>query len=239
MESIAYTADSYMTASVGSLEASNLTYAMWIDPSTNVENWAGLLMDRGGAGEGFGFGGDVSASGMSDLAYTWNQNSTWSFSTFLYPPTNQWSLVAMVIEPTQGTVYLINSNGIQSAVNQIAHDTEEFGVTWHLGNDAADGGSTAVGDNRTFPGVISSVSVYLSALSDEQISALYLAGVKSVPQVTLYAAPAGGANLTLTWSFGILLQSTNLAGPWTTNTATSPYTVSETGSQMFFKVLVP
>jgi hypothetical protein len=236
MESFIGVADSYMSASVGSLAAGSLTYVMWIDPSTNVQNWAGLLMDRGGVGEGLGFGGDVSASGMADLGYTWNQNSTWSFPTYLFPPTNQWSLVAMVIEPTQGAVYLINSNGVQSAVNPIAHDSEEFGVAWHVGNDAQDGGVlTLAGGNRTFPGVISSVSVYLSALSSSQLAALYDAG----SSVALDIAKGGPGEVTLTWSQGTLLQAASLAGPWTTNTATSPATIAATNSQLFFKVRLP
>ncbi len=58
---------------------------------------------------------------------------------------------------------------------------------------------------------------------------------------TLGLAPSGGGNLTLTWSAGsILLQTTNLAGPWTTNsTATSPYTVLPTNAQSFFRVQIP
>ncbi len=58
---------------------------------------------------------------------------------------------------------------------------------------------------------------------------------------TLSLAPSGGGNLTLTWSAGsMLLQATNLLGPWTTNsTATSPYTVSPTNAQDFFRVRTP
>jgi Glycosyl-hydrolase 97 C-terminal, oligomerisation/Glycoside hydrolase 97 len=45
--------------------------------------------------------------------------------------------------------------------------------------------------------------------------------------------------LTLSWgSGGILLEATNLPGPWTTNTAaTSPYTVQPTLQQEYFRVL--
>ncbi len=58
---------------------------------------------------------------------------------------------------------------------------------------------------------------------------------------TLGIAPSGGGNLTLTWSAGsTLLQTTNLLGPWTTNTtATSPYIVSPTNAQSFFRVRTP
>jgi hypothetical protein len=231
-------ADSYVTASAGSLVATNLTYAMWINPSQAVPNSVGLLFDRGGAGEGFGFGttNDV-ASGMSELGYTWNNNSalTWGWHSFLYPPINQWSLVAWVVSPTKSVIYLINSSGVQSATHAIAHDSEVFGLAWNIGNDSAVGSGT-----RTFPGSISDVSVFLSALSANQIITLYDIGVGVTPPpppVPLQIASSGAGSATLTWSQGTLLQATSLAGPWTTNSATSPYLVPETNSQMFFKVI--
>ena len=195
-------------------------------------------MDRSdvGAGDGLGFGGTTDATGMSELGYTWNQNNsdTWSWDSLLFPPTNQWSFVAMVIQPTQATLYLINSSGVQSAVNGIPQDTETFGVAWHIGDDA-----TGTSGARTFPGSIADVSVFLSALSGSQITGLYNAGLQIAPPVTLYIAPAGGGNMTLTWAQGTLLQATNFAGPWVTNSATSPYTTTPTNSMMMlFKVLV-
>jgi hypothetical protein len=46
--------------------------------------------------------------------------------------------------------------------------------------------------------------------------------------------------LTLTWSQGSLLQTSNLAGPWTTNeTATSPFVVNPTNAQEFYKIQLP
>ncbi len=51
--------------------------------------------------------------------------------------------------------------------------------------------------------------------------------------------PASGGSLTISWTQGVLLQSTNLAGPWTTNTtAVPPFTVLPTNSSMYFKVQV-
>ena len=38
---------------------------------------------------------------------------------------------------------------------------------------------------------------------------------------------------------GILLQATSLNGPWTTNSATSPYTLTPTGAQKFYRVQLP
>jgi hypothetical protein len=42
---------------------------------------------------------------------------------------------------------------------------------------------------------------------------------------------------TLTWVGGGLLEATNISGPWVTNTATSPYTVTPTGAQRFFRIV--
>ena len=177
METFANMTNSYVTASVGSMVASNLTYAMWINPSGPVESYAGLLMDRGAAGEGFGFGGNANASGMYELTYTWNQNTTSGFNSSLFPPVNQWSFVAMVISPAQTVLYLINSNGVQAATNLLANDAEEFGVAWHLGDDGVFGGGV-----RTFPGMIDQAAVFISALSESQLLNLYDNGVGAPPQ---------------------------------------------------------
>jgi hypothetical protein len=57
----------------------------------------------------------------------------------------------------------------------------------------------------------------------------------NLPPVTLNVQRSGG-NLVLNWSSGILLQTTNIAGPWTTNVgATSPYTFAPVARQMFFR----
>ena len=151
----------------------------------------------------------------------------------LFPPSNEWSFVAMVITPTNGTVYMINSSGLQMTNNPIAHDTEEFGVAWHVGDDATGGTGS-----RTFPGSIDSVSVYLSALSTDELLTQYDLGVGAQPPVELNIVPSTPGSLTLSWSSGVLLQATNLSGPWTTNSGTSPYKISPTNSHMFFKVIV-
>jgi hypothetical protein len=235
------TLNSYVSASAGDLIATNLTYTMWINPSGAVGTWTGLLMDRGSSttGTGLGFGGTVDTNGVSELAYTWNQNNgdTYGFNSLLFPATNEWSFVAMVVEPSQATLYLIGPNGVvQSTNNVIPHDSEEFAVAWHIGADGTDG-------TRTFNGSISSVAVFLSALTENQIETLADAGLGLTPpppSVTVDIAKSSTpGSLTISWSSGTLLQSTNLLGPWTTNSAaSSPFPVSATGTQMYFKVKV-
>jgi hypothetical protein len=58
------------------------------------------------------------------------------------------------------------------------------------------------------------------------------------PAPTISIQPIGGGQLLVSWSGGqgLLLESTNILGPWTTNNiATSPYVITPTGPVEFFK----
>jgi hypothetical protein len=57
--------------------------------------------------------------------------------------------------------------------------------------------------------------------------------------VTLSMTPAANGQLQLTWPQGTLLEATSLAGPWATNSNTSPYLFAPSGPQKFFRVQVP
>jgi hypothetical protein len=105
------------------------------------------------------------------------------------------------------------------------------------GLDVWMGGSPDYGTQRLLSGRMAHAALFANALSASQILALYYAG-SIIPPVSLNLSPSGAGSLTLTWSQGTLLQSPSLTGPWTTNTAPSPYTLVPTNSQMFFKVLV-
>jgi len=58
-----------------------------------------------------------------------------------------------------------------------------------------------------------------------------------LPPVNINIQQAAG-NLVLSWPSGILLQATNVGGPWATNNATSPYTNQPSQPQMFYRVQV-
>lgn len=215
----------WVSAAFGSLATNTVTFTMWIYPIGQQESWSGLLMSRDGA-----TGGGLGYNDQQMLGYTWNGNTTWSYVSGLIPPTDQWSFVAMVIEPTQATLYLGNTNGWSTAINPIAHTSDVFG-TWQIGHDSQNGNAT-----RTFNGAIDEVAVFTRSLSPAEIEGLFAAGGGSVP-VSLAIQNIGG-NVVLSWPQGTLLQADSLAGPWTTNNASSPYTNAPTGTQMFYRVIV-
>jgi hypothetical protein len=127
-----------------------------------------------------------------------------------------------------GSLYVDGVLKANNTVSTVAGDSYDVWI----------GGSPDYGTTRLLPGGIAHAAVFAQALSPAQVLALYNAG-SNVPQVTLKLTPVGvGQNLILTWFQGTLMQSTNLAGPWITNTAASPCTVAPTNTQMYFKVRV-
>lgn len=228
LATFAATANSFATAPFGSLSTNNVTMTMWVQPTGAFDNFSGLLFSRGGtAAGGFGFGNG------GQLGYTWNNNNanTYGFASGLIPPVGEWSFVALVVEPARATIYLYSPSGLLSATNVIAHTADVFGgANWQIGHDNNDGNA-----NRTFNGLIDEVAVFNYSLTPSQLLNLYAAGAP-VP-VTLTIAPSG-SNVTLTWSQGTLLQADEATGPWTTNSATSPYTTAPSAAKKFYRVIV-
>ncbi len=149
------------------------------------------------------------------LAYTWNENSTLTYSSGLVIPTNQWSFVAVVIEPDKATLYLYNTNGLLSATNAIPHTMDVFGNNWRIGDDGCDNPS------RTFNGVIDEVAIFTHSLTPAQIEELYAVGADGLA-VLINARLLAPNQLEVSWPLGTLLEADNLAGPWTTNAAPLP-----------------
>jgi predicted alpha-1,2-mannosidase len=126
-----------------------------------------------------------------------------------------------------GVLYVDGAPAASNTVGSVAGDTL----------DAWIGGSPDYGTARLFPGSLAHAALFAHALSAAQVAALYDASL-AAPPVKLSIAVSGAETVTLTWPQGALLQSTNAAGPWATNTAASPCTVVPSNSQMYFKVRV-
>jgi hypothetical protein len=100
------------------------------------------------------------------------------------------------------------------------------------------GGSPDYGTQRLLPlASIAHAALFNQALSAAQVQGLYNGTFVAAAQ-TLHIAWAG-SDIVLTWQTGTLLESTNVLGPWTTNsTATSPYSIPATGQEQYFRLLV-
>ncbi len=180
------------------LNTNSVTITAWINPAGAEGTFWGLFMNRNGAdAAGLGFGGNVDGTGMAELGYTWNTNSsaTWGFHSGLFPPAGVWSLAALTITPSNATLNLCYVNGgatnVLAAVNPIAHNPEGFtgGTTW-LGSDPAGGAA-----GRTFTGFIDEVAVFNHALSQGQIVALFAKGIGAGAIAPAIAAPPASQTL--------------------------------------------
>jgi hypothetical protein len=220
--------NSWLTMPALNLNTNTVTITAWIYPVGSQAAYTGLVFCRSGstvAGMNFNSTG-------TDLGYTWNNDSgSWGWSSGVQPPANQWSLVAVVVQPTNTIVYLVNTNGSQNATNVLTQPNQAFTGNGTIGTD------TYASAARVFNGVMDEVAVFNYALTPAQIQRLYDNGYQ-LPQVQVGLQPAG-AGLNLNWPQGTLFQSTNLSGPWSAITnAASPFAVTPTNAAGFFRVLL-
>ena len=110
-------------------------------------------------------------------------------------------------------------------------------VTNRLMLGARDGGgsaSSSAGYGNYFTGNLYDVRIYGSTASQTQIRSI--AGLTPPP---VASQVVNGNQVVLTWTWGTLLQATNLLGAWTPVPASSPYTNSPTAPQQFFRISNP
>jgi hypothetical protein len=151
---------SWVTVPTPVLTTNTVTFLAWIYPTVTQADYAGLFMTRGSTQAGI----DLTNAGQ--LGYIWNDDSTWTFQSGLVPPLNQWSMVAVVIEPAMATLYLCTGGTVTNAFNLIPQDVEFWGGPAEIGCDGGNLGSS-------FQGAIDQVALFEKALSFDQIDSLY------------------------------------------------------------------
>ena len=137
------------------LYSNTVTFTAWIKRDGEQNPWAGLVFSRSGNTVG-----GLNLGENNELRYHWNE-SQWWWNSGLTVPNQEWTYVALVVEPDKATLYL---NG-EAAVNNVAHTAEEFDGALRLGADAHSG-------PRRFKGLMDEVCIWNRALSQEEIRAL-------------------------------------------------------------------
>jgi PKD repeat protein len=152
----------------------------------------------------------------------------------VYPGTLPTAL--FTLGPTNGTAAL--------TVNFTNSSTGDYSSgLWTFGD-----GGTSTSTNGTVSYTYTNAGTYTVSLTVSNslgdFSTLTLNNAVTVspgtPPIIALTTTGSGSSLALQLAWlngGLLLQSTNLTGPWTTNVgATSPFIVSPTNGQMFFRV---
>lgn len=153
----------------------------------------------------------------------------------------------------EGSAYLTLPGGTALIVGRITYnggttanliDTLTVWVNPALGSVPSDGSGLTYSGTLTMSGahqngyvVFRASTTFNGNLDELRIGTNYASVVPPIPPVTL-DLELDGADFVLSWLQGSLLEATNLLGPWVTNHADSPYTVSPTNAQMFYRVKV-
>jgi hypothetical protein len=164
-----------VTVPAWNLNTNTVTITAWINPG-NVGSSAGLVMSGGTATvAGLGYSSTYTdpVSGNYMLGYTWNNADplTSGWNSQLFAPPGQWSFVALVVTPTNATIYLMNTNGLFSSTHTYSHAAQAFGQTSLIGDNPNDAGR----GTQVFDGAIDDVAIFASALSQTQLLALFSA----------------------------------------------------------------
>ena len=168
-----YTADSILTLPTFNLNTNSVTIAGWINPTGIQADAAGIVFCRSGTTVA---GLNFPAGGVNELRYTWN-NVRFNISTGLVVPTNAWSLFALVVTPTNATVYLGANGTLNSFTDIFPQPNQAFDAPLLVGSDPAGGG-------RLFRGRIDEIALYNRALTPSQIQHLYTSAGFEAPALT-------------------------------------------------------
>lgn len=160
-----------LTAPALNINNNSVTITAWFQPTAaqQTSDVTGLVFSRGSL---------TTAAGLQfqkngNLGYTWNNNAdTYNWDSGLSPTIGSWQFVALVIEPTQATIYLDSGSGLQSAVNPVANFPEVFDGLLHFGTDPS--------GNRLFIGNLANVSFFGHSLTQAEVQKLVTAGTTGV-----------------------------------------------------------
>jgi PKD repeat protein/photosystem II stability/assembly factor-like uncharacterized protein len=145
-------ASAYANAGTMNVITNTATLMCWIKPNGPQNDWAGLIFARGNSASG------ISIKSNNEIRYHWNDNG-YGFSSGLFAPDNQWTHCALVVTPTNVTIYV---NG-KAAVNTTTTTMANFNI------DDLSIGRDNNGSTRRYKGEIDEVCFYNRALTQNEI----------------------------------------------------------------------
>jgi hypothetical protein len=157
------------------------TISAWVKRMGEQSDWSGIVYARTLPGNVPSAGMNINTNGT--LRYNWTEDK-WPFNpvdatgdTGFILPDNEWAFVAMVVDPTQAQVYVIEQDGtVHAAANEVPHGPETFSSPFVVGHDRLKSAGLA---GRYFTGVIDEVMIF-----DEALGQAELVEVAFIPEPT-------------------------------------------------------
>ncbi len=179
----------------------NVTVTCWLkradDATTGDLSWPVWL------GDGGMHLNETTSTNPGELRYHW-KGGNWGWSSGLFVPAEVWTFCAMVVEPTKATFYMSDGTTLRTAVNTATH--APLAVTSPLGF----GGNQPGRGDRNYIGIMDESTVYDRALTQSEITALFMVGTGAPLTVGIVpggfiedskpiGTPHNGANYLTTW----------------------------------------
>ena len=159
-----FAGDSYVSVTGMELTSSTVTMLAWIKPNGAINDYTGIMFDRGNSATGMDIAGD-------QLGCHWNGNQ-YNYRSGLYIKQDEWNLVAMVATSTGITFYLGDMEGnFASATNTVTLSEAKFTSNFTIGGDR-------YSSSRYFNGDIDEALFFNKALSEDEIYSLYNMGLR-------------------------------------------------------------
>ncbi|MCF7730747.1 MAG: response regulator [Akkermansiaceae bacterium] len=166
------------------LNGNAMTVTAWVKSDADQRNSAHILSARAAAES---TGNDTCGLFVNapdgDLRYNWLDSSeAYDWQSGLKPPIGTWFFVALVMTPTEATLFLNAGDGLKSATHAMEHSVMAMAGPLLIGHDQA----TSQGA-RYWNGAIDDLRIWKKALSREEI------------QATMNTTPAAGDPGLLAW----------------------------------------
>jgi hypothetical protein len=153
---------------------------------------------------------------------------------------NSWHHLVHVVDRAEGTI-------VTYLDGAVAHYSKSAGTTVSSAGNIDTANPTMIGQDPTgrygedMQADIADIGVWRKALSPLEAASIYAAGsfsgltftnnATTLPPVTIQSI--GSGKVKVTWSLGSLQTATNVAGPYTTQPVTSPYTNTASGTTFY------
>jgi len=170
--------DDYVEIPALNLDSNTVTVSAWVRPDDWLGPWGSYppivaSNEPNGFKLSFGSTATYEAENMwmpnNELAYFWTGWS-WEHHSELIMPPELWSFVALVVEPTKGTLYLSDGTEMSASVNYEEHVAKAFDDLVFIGGN-------------TYIGAIDDVRIYNRSLAPGEI--LDLAGLSGTHDIGL------------------------------------------------------
>ncbi len=202
-QAVAATVNGYNAVPALNITTNTLTVTTWLKRAeqfvtTDDLSWPAWL----GAGGGFHLDG-TSGRPYAELRYHWD-GSQWAWGSGLQVPAEVWTFCALVIEPTQATIYMGDGNSLRKSSVAATH-------TPHLLNQTLGfGGNQAGRTSRNYVGLLDESAVYDRALSETDLLSLFVTGSGAPLELDI----AAGGVIDDTKPQGAPLQALNYGSQW-------------------------